>query len=396
NYAEWERSVIKERTFSGKLRRAHEGRNPGFKPPYGYVAGEGGAFALVEAEAVVVQRIYREYLSGSGIRQIVTRLNKEGIPPREARMWGQSTVQRILANPAYMGRLEYGRRRQVGSSRVKKKAVVAVDSALIPVIVSRADWEAVQALKESRPGFGRGQGSGRAAVSASLLTGVLKCGKCGHSFAGRSQSHPYHYYRCMGVHMKSSAYCDCGGIRQDLLDDLVVASLRQLYGGEEAKERLIRQATAHFERQLVEARGSLRGVAAEVERLATEEQRLKRMLRAGELTVVEYRELKADLEQEGAEFRASEDRLRSSEQQALAGLSGQERLRESLAQVDEWDRLPHLSRKQLLGQFIQEIRAYRAMRSETVECHIVWRWDSQRAGAPPIPTEQFVVAEQGR
>lgn len=396
NYAEWERSVIKERTFSGKMRRAHEGRNPGFKPPYGYAAGENGAFVVIDAEAAVVKRIYREYLAGSGLRQIVTRLNHEGIPPREAKMWGQSTVQRILANPAYMGRLEYGRRRQVGGSRIKKKAVVAVDSSLIPVLVSKEDWEAVQALKESRPGFGKGQGSGRAAVSASLLTGLLKCSGCGHGFAGRSQSHPYHYYRCMGVHMKSSAYCNCGGIRQDLLDDLVVGALRQLYGGDEAKERLIRQATAHYEHQLIEARASLRALGADSERLVAEEQRLKRMLRAGDLTVVEYRELKNDLEKEGADLRRTEERLQSSEKLALAGLHGQERLRETLAQVDEWDRLSHLGRKQLLRQFIQEIRAYRAMRSEQVQCHIVWRWDNEGAGEPPIPTEQYVVAEQGR
>jgi site-specific DNA recombinase len=393
NYAEWERSVIRERTFSGKMRRAQEGRNPGFKPPYGYLPGEAGAFALVDGEAAIVRRIYRQYLSGMGIRQIVTGLNKEGIRPREARAWGQSTVQRILANPAYTGRLEYGRRRQVGQSRVKKRAVVAVDSKLIPPIISREDWDAVQTLKETRPGFGRGQGSGRAAVSRSLLTGLLKC-RCGHGFAGKSMSHPYTYYRCLGAHMKSSVYCDCGGIRQDLLDHLVVASLRQLYGGEEAKRRLVRQATAQFERQLVEAKAGLRSLSDDRERLDSEEQRLKRMLRAGELTVPEYREVKADLEQEGADLRQREAKLQLMEKQALAGLNGQQRLLESLRQVDEWDRLDHISQKQVLRQFIQEIRAFRAQRSETVECHIVWRWDTERAGEPPIPAEQHEVMEQ--
>jgi site-specific DNA recombinase len=391
NYAEWERSVIKERTFSGKLRRAQEGRNPGFRPPYGYLPGEGGAFVVVPEEAAVVGRIYRDYLAGMGIRQIVAQLNREGVPPRAAKMWGQSTVQRILANPAYMGQLEYGRRRQVGPSRVKRQAVVVVESSKIPALVTRADWEAVQALKGTRPGFGRGQGSGRASVSGSLLTGLLKC-RCGHGFTGKSMSHPYHYYRCIGVQMKSSAYCDCGGIRQNLLDNLVVASLRKLYGGDEAKQRLVRQATVQFERQLAEARGSLRSLAAELERLAGEEQRLKRMLRSGELTVAEYRELKADLEQEGAGLRQAEAKARAVEQRALAGLGGQGRLLESLQQVDEWDRLPHLSRKQLLRQFIQEIRAYRALRSETVECHIVWRWDSAAAGEPSVPLAETVVA----
>jgi site-specific DNA recombinase len=393
NYAEWERSVIKERTFSGKMRRAQEGRNPGFRPPYGYIPGEGGAFVVVPEEAAIVQRLFREYLSGMGLRQIVTRLNKEGIPPREARAWGQSSVQRILANPAYTGRLEYGRRRQVGQSRVKKQAVIAVDSKLIPPIIAKEDWEAVQAVKATRPGFGKGQGSGRANVARSLLTGLLKC-RCGHGFAGKSMSYPYTYYRCMGVHMKGSAYCSCGGIRQDLLDNLVVGALRQLYGGEEAKARLVRQATAQFERQLVEAKAGLRALSDDRERLDGEEQRLKRMLRAGELTVPEYREVKADLEQEGADLRDREAKLQLMEKQALAGLNGQQRLLESLRQVDEWDRLDHISQKQVLRQFIQEIRAFRAQRSETVECHIVWRWDAERAGEPPIPAEQYEVMEQ--
>ncbi|HWI53053.1 MAG TPA: recombinase family protein, partial [Symbiobacteriaceae bacterium] len=36
SFAEWERSVIRERTFAGKLRRAQEGKNPGITAAYGY------------------------------------------------------------------------------------------------------------------------------------------------------------------------------------------------------------------------------------------------------------------------------------------------------------------------------------------------------------------------
>lgn len=382
NYAEWERSVIKERTYSGKLRRAQEGKNPGMKPPYGYLIAEGGRFGIVPAEVAIVQRIYREYLAGMGMRQIVTRLNAEGIQPREATMWGQSTVQRILSNPAYIGRLEYGRRRQTGQSRTKQSATVITETSLIPPLIAREDWEMVQSIKATRPGFGRGQGSGRSSVSDSLLTGLLRC-QCGHGFAGRSLSKPYRYYRCMGAHMKGAAYCDCGSIRQEALDDLVVESLRSLYGGEAVRQRLVQKIAEQYQHQLAEARATGKALQHQRQRLLDGEQRLKRLLRDGAIRVDEYRDLKDDLDRESAYLSQAEERAQQLERQALAGLQDQGRIAASLAQVDEWARLDHPGKKQLLRQFIEQIELYKAPKAASFACRIRWRWDRATLGEPP-------------
>jgi hypothetical protein len=327
-----------------------------------------------------------------GMRVIVNGLNREGIRPRSASAWSQATVQKILSNPVYTGRIAYGRRARGAGGRRMREPVVVTESAAVPVLVSREDWDAVQAMKEGRPGFGRGQGSGRSSVSEPLLTGLLRC-KCGHGFAGKAMNGGYRYYRCNGVHQKGSGFCDCGGIRQDVLDDLVVGALRSLYGGQQAKERLVRRVAVKWEQQLIEARAALRGLEKELGRLESGEQRLKRMLRDGELTVAEYRELREDQEREFAAVKAASEKATSLERQALSGLKGQSRLLESLAQVDEWERLAHVGKKQLLRQFIQEIRVYRPLREAQVDCHIVWRWDSEAAGAPPVEQVQYVVAQ---
>lgn len=51
-FAEMEREVIKDRVWSGKVTRAKEGKNAGFKPAYGYIneLGNPGNFIVVQEE----------------------------------------------------------------------------------------------------------------------------------------------------------------------------------------------------------------------------------------------------------------------------------------------------------------------------------------------------------
>lgn len=76
SYAKWERSTIRERTFSGKIKRAQQGKNPGFTPPYGYRRGEQpGEWGVDEEEAVAVRWIFRKYVAGKGTNSIAAGLN---------------------------------------------------------------------------------------------------------------------------------------------------------------------------------------------------------------------------------------------------------------------------------------------------------------------------------
>jgi hypothetical protein len=113
----------------------NEGRHQGGRAPYGYVVVDGGphpnprkaaegfrlrVLAIDEETAVIVRRIFAEYLGGNGDRAIANMLNREGIPCPSARRpeqnrhrladgWEGSSVRAILDNPRYTGYAFFGR-----------------------------------------------------------------------------------------------------------------------------------------------------------------------------------------------------------------------------------------------------------------------------------------------
>ena len=64
-----------------------------------------GRYEIIPEEADLVRRIYDEYLSGDGYLTIAKRLNKDGIPSRFGKQWGQSVISKILSNYTYTGNL---------------------------------------------------------------------------------------------------------------------------------------------------------------------------------------------------------------------------------------------------------------------------------------------------
>src|SRR5258708_22486676 len=78
------------------------------------------AYAVLEAEAGVVERIYEMYtVEGLSIGEITRRINAEGIPTRKASArWERSTVWGVLRNSAYRGAACFGKTRASARTRV--------------------------------------------------------------------------------------------------------------------------------------------------------------------------------------------------------------------------------------------------------------------------------------
>ena len=119
--AEYERAQILERSRRGKRHRAQSGEVSVMSgAPYGYryirkTDEAPAAYALLEAEARVVQRIYEMYtVEGLSIGEITRRINAEGIPTRKASArWERSTIWAVLRNSAYRGVACFGKTRCV-------------------------------------------------------------------------------------------------------------------------------------------------------------------------------------------------------------------------------------------------------------------------------------------
>lgn len=178
-----------------KIRRAlaglvREGRSAG-GCPYGYavVPGQRGARAIVPEEAKVIRRIYNEYASGVGAREIAAGLNADGVPPARGRAWCASSLnggrQRgsgILRNRLYVGEIEWNKNRQVrdpdsGKHVHRPNAAETRIAGPAPelAIIPRDLWDAVQARLATIAGTPPQAHRRRRHV----LSGLLRCGACG-------------------------------------------------------------------------------------------------------------------------------------------------------------------------------------------------------------------------
>ena len=213
-----------------------EGRNPGGRP-YGYrpVVGQVGHLEIVEDEAVVVRRIYEEFLSGSSSRTIAHGLNRDGVPPPRGRVWNASTIHGnakrgtgILNNSLYGGRRTWNRLRMekhpdTGKRVSRENPLDQRQEADVPElrILDEGVFEAAQAAREAarkpRPEMHR--------RPKRMLSGLLRCGVCGAgmSTSGKDKSGRVRI-RCSAA--RESGTCpDPKSCYLDSVEELVVGSL---------------------------------------------------------------------------------------------------------------------------------------------------------------------------
>ncbi|CAM3145729.1 MULTISPECIES: recombinase family protein [Brevundimonas] len=193
------------RNMSLKSRRGVEGtvlkgRQSG-RLPYGYRkvpvirpdgSIENGHREIVEAEAGVILRIYRDFAADLSIRDICRALTKEGVPGPGGRPWRPGVLYGnkhkgtgILRNRLYKGetvwgRTEIKRNRRAGTKKAQVRArhdwtvVAAPDLRIIPDDLFDAVQERLGA--NETPDF---QSKRKAEY---LLSGLCRCGACGAKY----------------------------------------------------------------------------------------------------------------------------------------------------------------------------------------------------------------------
>jgi len=104
--AQFEGRVICERLHKGLKRKASEGKYRGGWIAYGYRV-EKGRLVLVPEQAEVVRRIFDWAAKGRTQTWMRARLNEEDAPTRTGSPWRFSTLQHILKNRFYTGRVAF-------------------------------------------------------------------------------------------------------------------------------------------------------------------------------------------------------------------------------------------------------------------------------------------------
>jgi len=239
--AEVEREKIAERTMRGKLERARAGKLPQGtgKGCYGYrYDAETGRRETDPFQAIVVQRIFQQYVDSQSFSQVSNELNEAGIPAFSGGRWYPLTIRRILINETYTGRAVYRKtkrlrlRRSNGhgpASRVvaqPQEEWVTVEGST-PRIVDEALWQRVQDILNDPERTRR-----RPTYRHYALRGRLKCGICGSAMVGQTltvSTKPYRYYRCRHVYDKNtSRTCTARYVDGGRLEEAVWAEMKRV------------------------------------------------------------------------------------------------------------------------------------------------------------------------
>jgi site-specific DNA recombinase len=394
SFAEFEREMIKDRTLSGKKRRAMQGRNPGFRPPYGYKIGETpGSIVVDDERAPTVLRMFELFASGVSMIEIARRFNAEAVPkPGDSLAWQDRTIRYMLQNPLYMGRLEYGKssknspqkRSVVGKLKTFHKAPkhALVEEAVTPIVPLEL-WEVVQKLlgvRSRKTGF-----PCRAASSQYLLTGILKC-RCGYSMAG-VQANGHSYYRCRS----GPGACTSTLIKTDVLDQAVLEAVRHQLQDKlgmsvlEAAAGRAGAARASLEATVANLKGALADIARKKEKA-------RKDYFAGDLTGKLYSEFVAELDEQEATARASlqdaEFALEHPEKSAPDAAWMLEHLDKLMS--DTWDQLDMGQKKHTLRLLVPRVTAYREKGTSFVHLDVtVATPDEAPKGAVTYTKEHF-------
>ena len=255
---------------------------------------DGGArLAVEEAEAEIVQRIFRLYASGKSLKRAVRQLNSEGVlsprpqTGRVSRSWCPASLRHILKNRRYTGKLIWNASRKVRvpgtGKRIKRPRPesqwVIVDAPHLRIVSDRL-FDAVQHRFETvRQLWGRKTGTPGLAMGQQrqvyLFSGMLKCGLCGGGIvlvSGRGLR-GYDKYGC-ALHYQRGVCSNRLTIRRDQLEQRLLSGLQESVLREEAVdytvdrlEEELKKRFAALDSQLEQSCQRKKKVEAEIDRL---------------------------------------------------------------------------------------------------------------------------------
>ena len=299
---------------------------------------------IVEHEAHVVRRIFREYIEGKSCRQIALSLNAEGIPTRKRPYWIQNSVNCLIRNPIYCGNVAHTIHKVNGRWHRLPEDQWTLVAGKHPPIVSEQEWSRAQKIRK------RNGKQPRAIGAPKLLSGLLRCGYCGWAMS-RDGDFRGGYYGCRNF--RERKIFQRNPIDRLRLEGAVTAYLFRLLRNEDLYEKV-------RNRQEQEAVHELKAEVGRLEKqLADFVERKSRLFDLYESNHISKEEFFERKEEQARQYAAYEQALRE-KRERLAKLESAEINRETFREVLEtieqrWEQLDIMEKKQKLAALIEKI-----------------------------------------
>jgi DNA invertase Pin-like site-specific DNA recombinase len=219
SFAEFEREMIGERTRDKMAASRRKGKWTGGSPPLGYDVVD-RRLVVNQSEAALVHRIYHLYLDLRSAVAVAGVLNAEGRATKHylsttgkshgAREWEKNSVLHVLRNPIHAGLMSCHGEVHEGQHQA---------------IIDRVTYQRVQNLLNERGGqrtrWGRNP--------EYILTGIIRCARCGQPYSpasNRKGSREYRYYRCSTRDKRGRDACSAAPLPAQAIEDFVVERVR--------------------------------------------------------------------------------------------------------------------------------------------------------------------------
>ena len=226
--AQEESRSISENSTWGVRRRFEQGKVTINQTKFlGYEKDSKGNIVIDKKQAVIIKRIYREFLEGKGIGHITKDLEKDKVKNwNGTTKWYMSTIQSILQNEKYKGDALLQKSYTVdflSKKRVKNNGEVTqyyVEESH-PAIIDPEEWEAVQLESKRRRKFCEEHHIKKLDTRVAF-SGKLICSKCGNVYGRKTWIKPTGVQR--KVWMCSTRYktkgvkgCGTGHVDEEVL-----------------------------------------------------------------------------------------------------------------------------------------------------------------------------------
>lgn len=215
-----ESKIKSERSTSGWAKRLRDTLEHGKvftkQLPRWLAADENNNYIVIPEQVDIIKRIFMEYTNGMSSTMIARRLNDEEIKSFSGSKWWHNTITNLIKDERLRGYFI----RTVDSTKIPNIYPVIIDGELFTI--------ANRTLQVNAVGIkGRPRENNKTREIKNIVTGLVRCGKCGSKVTTSKNPRGVSYVKCMG-RRNDKISCDQKSIKLEELERIVVTYAKQL------------------------------------------------------------------------------------------------------------------------------------------------------------------------
>lgn len=214
-----ESKIKSERSTSGWAKRLKDTIENGKvftkKLPCWLSSDEDNNYVVIPEQVEIIQRIFKEYTNGLSCPMIARKLNEEGIKTSTDSLWRSTTISKLIKDERLRGSF----RRAADQTLIPNVFPVVIEDTLF-VLANRILVSNASGIK------GRPRENNETREVNNIVTGLVRCGKCGAKVTTSKNARGVRYVVCLN--RRNYEVCGQKSIRLIELERLVINYANQL------------------------------------------------------------------------------------------------------------------------------------------------------------------------